>query len=400
MKYIVLLGDGMADLPIDALEGKTPLQVARTPNMDSLARGGEIGLVRTVPEHFSPGSDVANLSVLGYTPETYFTGRAPLEAASMGIELSADDVAFRCNLVTIEKEQMTDFSAGHISTAEAKVLIEDLERNLSDHQISFYAGVSYRHLMVWRHGKDGAVCTPPHDITGQAIGGFLPVQNGAEVLNDLMLRARTLLKDHRINRERFDQGKRPANAIWLWGQGKRPSMPTFQEKYGLSGAVISAVDLLKGIGIYAGLLPVDVPGATGYFDTNYEGKAMAAIEALKTMDFVYVHVEAADEAGHMGDLEEKIRAIENFDEKVVGTVLKEMHNFEAIRVLLMPDHPTPISMKTHSKDMAPFVIFDSGDVKNTQRAYDEPTAREAGLVIDPGYLIMDRLIRGESEAQA
>jgi 2,3-bisphosphoglycerate-independent phosphoglycerate mutase len=395
MKYIVLLGDGMADLPIESLGGKTPLQVAKTPNMDRLAQGGEMGLVRTVPENFSPGSDVANLSVLGYDPAKYFSGRAPLEAASMGIDLAAGDVAFRCNLVTIEDEKMVDFSAGHISSEEARVLMEEIDRTLSDGNTSFHPGVSYRHLMVWRNGKEGALCTPPHDISGQAVKEYLPSGQGSEFLNDLMLRSQAVLKDHPVNQERIRKGKRPANSIWLWGQGRRPSLPTFREKYGLQGGIISAVDLMKGIAIYAGLSPVYVPGATGYFDTNFQGKALAALDLLEKDDFVYVHVEAADEAGHIGDIEEKIRAIENFDKKVVGKIQHGLSKFEAYRILLLPDHPTPISIKTHSRDMSPFVIYDSRKVQQHTRAYDEENARATGLVVEPGYKIMDRFIREE-----
>ena len=394
MKYIVLLGDGMADLPLEELGGKTPLQAARTPNMDRLARGGKMGQVRTIPEAFPPGSDVANLSVLGYDPVKYFTGRAPLEAASMGVELGPQDVAFRCNLVTIEDETMVDFSAGHIGSDEARRLISDLARELMDGDLSFHPGVSYRHLMVWRNGKDGARCTPPHDITGQEIGAFLPKGGGGERLKTLMQESRGILAKHPVNGDRLSRGDRPATSIWLWGQGKRPAMPTFQEKYGLSGAVISAVDLLKGIGIYAGLTPLSVPGATGYFDTNYEGKARAAMTALETMDFVYIHVEAPDEAGHIGDLREKIRAIENFDEKVVGVVLKEAEKLEAVRILLLPDHPTPIAIKTHSKEPAPFVLYDSRTVADRDQSYDEGWAKKAGRIIDPGYAIMEELILG------
>lgn len=394
MKYIVLLGDGMADLPIPELGGKTPLQAADTPNMDRLARGGEIGLVKTIPDGFLPGSDVANLAVFGYDPAKYFTGRAPLEAASMGVDLGQDDVAFRCNLVTIEDAVMVDFSAGHISSQDAAVLIKDINQALSDDRVCFHPGVSYRHLMIWRKGKTGALCTPPHDISGMHIRDYLPSQEGAELLRDLMLRSQNLLKDHPVNRKRVKQGERPANSIWLWGQGMRPSMPTFKEKYGLSGSVISAVDLVKGIGIYAGLTPVRVPGATGYLDTDYRGKALAALKALEQDSFVYLHVEAPDEAGHMGNLKEKIRAIEAFDEKVVGTVLDGLQRFDSFRILLMPDHPTPISIRTHSSEMCPYVIYDSRKIMESGQVYDEISAKQSGRVLDTGYQIMDRLIKG------
>jgi 2,3-bisphosphoglycerate-independent phosphoglycerate mutase len=394
MKYILLLGDGMADLPLDELGGKTPLQAARTPNMDRLARGGEIGLVQTIPEGFMAGSDVANLSVLGYDPSKYFTGRAPLEAASMGIDLDASDVAFRCNLVTLENSAMADFSAGHISTQEASELIQEVSKRLSNDDISFYPGVSYRHLMVWKNGNDGAQCTPPHDISGMPIAEYLPSRAGSVLLKDLMLRSQNLLPRHPVNKERVRKGKKPANSIWLWGQGRRPSMPTFQEKYGLTGSVIAAVDLVKGIGIYAGLSSIEVPGATGFFDTNYRGKAQAALEALEEKDFVYLHVEAPDEAGHIGDIKEKIRAIEEFDGKVVGTVLDGLQGLDAFRVLLLPDHPTPISTRTHSSEMCPFVIFDSRQVRESDQVYDESIAGQSGRVIKTGHEIMDRLIKG------
>ncbi len=396
IKYVVLLGDGMADRPLRELDGRTPLQVARTPNMDRLARGGEIGLVKTVPDGFSPGSDVANLAVLGYSPVRYFTGRAPLEAASMGVTIQASDVAFRCNLVTLEEERMIDFSAGHITTREAKELIDAVHRELSDEQVSFYPGVSYRHLMVWRKGKNKMVCTPPHDITGMKIREYLPSKQGSEFLRDLMLRSRAVLLNHPVNRERIRQGKRPGNSIWLWGQGRRPLLPTFRDLYGLEGAVISAVDLIKGIGIYAGLVPIPVPGATGFFDTNYHGKALAALDALSGKDFVYVHVEAADEAGHIGDIREKIRAIENFDEKVVGFILKGLEEFEVYRILLLPDHPTPIELKTHSADMSPYVIYDNRNVRNSCRVFDEEEARRSGVVLEEGHKMMDRFIRNPS----
>ncbi len=393
MKYIVLLGDGMADRPLKELGGKTPLQAAEIPNLDCLAAGGEMGRVQTVPDSFTPGSDVANLSVLGYDPVKYFTGRAPLEAASMGVELGPEDVAFRCNLVTLQDEKMIDFSAGHISTEEARGLIRAVDAELSDEEVSFYPGVSYRHLMVWRGGKDGASCTPPHDISGQPVKEYLPQGAGSERLNDLMLRSRGVLVDHPVNQNRVLHGDAPATSIWLWGQGKRPSMPTFQEKYGLTGGMISAVDLMKGIAIYAGLKAVDVPGATGYFDTNFQGKALAALDLLKEDDFVYLHVEAADEAGHIGDLREKIRAIENFDRRVVGELLQGVAKLGDFRMLLLPDHPTPIGIRTHSSDPVPFVLYDSRNVQETGHCYDEETAERSGCLVDPGYQIMDRLIR-------
>jgi len=319
MKYVVLLGDGMADRPISALQGRTPLQAASTPNMDMLARQGRSGLARTVPDGFPPGSDVANLSVMGYLPQKYYTGRAPLEAAAMGVRLGQEDIAFRCNFVTVEGGIMSDYSAGHITSEEGSDLIDALKPLMPEQRL--YAGVSYRNLLVLKAGAK-AVCTPPHDISDQVIDGHLPRGQDADLLIELMQAAKPVLAKHPVNLKRIAEGKKPANMIWLWGQGPRPAMPTFQELYGLKGAMISAVDLLRGIGKYAGLEVVEVPGATGNIDTNYEGKVEAALSALNTLDFVYLHVEAPDEAGHEGKMDEKIRAIELFDERVVGPVIE------------------------------------------------------------------------------
>jgi len=402
MKYIVLLGDGMAGLPIDSLGGKTTLAYAKTPNMDYMARTGELGLAKTVPDGLPPGSDVANLAVLGYDPKCYYTGRAPLEAASIGVELWPEDVAYRCNLVTLNSPGelygngtvMEDFSAGHITTEEAKRLIKDIDAQLGGGDVKFYPGVSYRHLMVWKGGKDKAACTPPHDITGREVEGHLPKGEGAEFLLELMKRSTGVLGGHEVNKARSSSGKRPANSIWLWGQGKRPVMPSFQKTYGLTGAVISAVDLLKGIALILGLDVIDVPGATGYIDTNYKGKAEAALKAIEKLDFVYVHVEAPDEAGHGGNLKHKIKAIEDFDALVVGTVLKAVKGRDDVRVLVMPDHPTPIAVKSHTSDPVPFIIWDSCAAReeDNNAAYDEESAKKAGLFIEEGYTLMGRLL--------
>jgi len=396
VKYAVLLGDGMADRPLAELDGRTPLQAAATPWMDDLARRGEMGLVRTVPPGMTPGSDVANLSVFGYDPKRYFTGRAPLEAASMGIDLGPEDVAFRCNLVTLEEGRMADFSAGHVSSAEAAELIRDLDRALGDSDVSFHAGVSYRHLMVWRNGKDGALCTPPHDIPGQPIRDHLPDREGSAFLKDLMLRAQNLLRDHPVNRERTARGERPANAVWLWGQGRPPRLPSFVEKYGLSGGVVAAVDLVKGIGLYAGLEAAAVAGATGFLDTDYSAKAQAALRILDERDFVYVHVEAPDEAGHMGNAVEKVRAIERFDAEVVGPVREGLEALGPFRLLVLPDHPTPVPLRTHTGDPCPFVLFDSRKGEgNGGTAFDEAAAAATGLRLETGHTVMDRLVRGD-----
>ena len=380
MKLIVLLGDGMADLPLEVLGGRTPLQAAEKPNMDRLARQGRSGLARTVPEGFAPGSDVANLSVLGYDPAECYTGRAPLEAAAMNVHLGPDDIAFRCNFVTIDNRLMKDYSAGHISTEEGQELIEALAPLMPGQRL--YPGVSYRNLLVLQAGAR-AECTPPHDISGQPVEEHLPRGQDSELLVALMEAARPVLERHQVNRRRIAAGKRPANAIWLWGQGPAPAMPSFAEKYGLSGAMISAVDLLKGIGRYAGLKVIDVPGATGNIDTNYQGKVDAALEALKSRDFVYLHIEAPDEAGHEGEIDLKVRAIELFDEKVVGPVLQALEKSgEDWRVLLMPDHATPISIKTHSSDPVPFTIAGSGIEPDEVERFDELAAQrgEYGLV--------------------
>lgn len=374
MKLVVLLGDGMADLPIEALQGRTPLQAANKPNMDRLAKRGRSGLAQTVPDGFPPGSDVANLSVMGYAPSRHYTGRAPLEAAAMEVQLGPADIAFRCNFVTIEKGIMQDYSAGHISTEEGRELIEALAPLMPNRKL--YAGVSYRNLLVLKAGAK-AVCTPPHDISDQPVASHLPSGPDAELLISLMEAAGPILANHPVNLNRIAAGKRPANAIWLWGQGPAPTMPSFAEKYMLDGAMISAVDLLKGIGRYAGLQVVDVAGATGNIDTNYEGKVEAALRALERLDFVYLHIEAPDEAGHEGDTALKVKAIELFDEKVVGPVIKGLdESGQDWRVLLLPDHATPISIKTHSRDPVPFTIAGTGVQPDGVERFDEAAARQ------------------------
>lgn len=390
MKFIVILGDGMADRPIESLKGKTPLQVARTPNMDLVAREGKSGLAITVPECMPPGSDVANLSVMGYDPHKYYTGRAPLEAAAMGVKLEEDDIAFRCNFVTVEKGIMKDYSAGHITNDEGKELIRDLKPLMPAQRL--YAGVSYRNLLVLRAGAD-AVCTPPHDITDRPVEDYLPRGKDSELLIGLMEAAKPLLAAHPVNLKRIAEGKRPANMIWLWGQGPAPAMPTFQEKFGLSGAMISAVDLLKGIGVYAGLEVIDVPGATGTIDTNYAGKVEAAQKALERVDFVYLHVEAPDEAAHEGNLDLKIKALELFDQKVVGPVIEGLKaRGDDWRVLLLPDHATPIEIKTHSYDPVPFAIMGKGIEPDSVRSFDEGAAKQGGYGMVEAKELIGRMI--------
>jgi len=400
---MVLLGDGMADYPIAELSGKTPLQVAKTSNLDRLSQQGSLGLVRTVPTGFPPGSDVANLSIFGYDPALHFTGRAPLEAASMGVKLNPGDVAFRCNLLTLSQQEgkafMEDFSAGHISTEEAEKIIADIEKVLGNEEFNFYPGVSYRHLLVWRNGERSLSLktTPPHDITGKHIGEHLPRGEGQEEVLGLMEKAQKLLQDHPVNRKRRQAGKKPANAIWLWGQGRAPSLLPITKRFGLNGSVISAVDLMKGIGFYAGLEIVNVPGVTGYLDTNYAGKAEYALREISKKDFVYVHVEAPDEASHNGNLKDKIQAIEDFDGKIVGPILRGLRNWEDFRLLVLPDHPTPLALKTHSPEPVPFVIFSSQDARKAPkkgRSFDEISASQTGLFIERGHELLEKFIKG------
>jgi 2,3-bisphosphoglycerate-independent phosphoglycerate mutase len=393
----------MADYPVAELGGKTPLQAARTPHLDRLCQQGKLGLVRTVPPGLPPGSDVANLSIFGYDPALHFTGRAPLEAAAMGVKLGPDDVAFRCNLLTIsrrgEKEFMDDFSAGHISTQEARQIIAGIEKALGSHEFNFYPGVSYRHLLVWRNGGRSLslTTTPPHDITGKPIAEYLPRGEGQEGICGMMEEARQLLQNHPVNEARQKSGKKPANAIWLWGQGKAPSLLPITKRFSLAGSVISAVDLMKGIGFYAGLEIVNVPGATGYLDTNYAGKAEYALREISKKDFVYVHVEAPDEASHNGNLKDKIQAIEDFDGKIVGPILQGLKQHENFRLLVLPDHPTPLVLKTHSSEPVPFVIFsseDEGEAPKKEPLFDEISAQKTGLFIERGHELLEKFMEG------
>ncbi|MBC7962024.1 MAG: cofactor-independent phosphoglycerate mutase [Steroidobacteraceae bacterium] len=396
MKVIILLGDGMSDELYSELGNKSPLQAASTPNMDFMARHGQVGLAHTVPKGLPPGSDVANLSVFGYDPRNCYTGRSPLEAVSMGVALGPDDVAFRMNLVTLKAHgssiYMQDFSAGHISTEEARELVKSLQQELGSAEIEFHAGVGYRHLMVWRGGKDGMQGTPPHDITGKAILEHLPRGDGADMLINIMNHSQMVLHHHPINKKRTDQELLPANSIWLWGHGKTPKIAPYKEKFGLSGAVISAVDLIKGIGICAGLDIINVEGATGYIDTNYLGKAQAALAALEEHDFVYVHVEAPDEASHAGRMDHKLQAIEDFDRQVVGTVLEGIKKFGEYAILCTPDHPTPVKLMTHTSDPVPFIIYRGGTgAGNGAASYDEAQARSTGLALE-GHALMKELL--------
>jgi 2,3-bisphosphoglycerate-independent phosphoglycerate mutase len=382
----------MADRPLAELDGKTPMQVARKPNMDFLASNGKVGMVRTIPEGMDPGSDVAVMSLLGYDPQKYYTGRAPIEAASMGVYLDSKDVAFRCNLVSCDGETMLDYSGGHITTEEARELISFLDEKLGTSRISFYPGVSYRHIMVWCNGSPEVQTTPPHNIIGKPIAPYLPTGDGEEILRQLIYDSLELLDDHPINQRRRDEGNQPANMIWLWGQGLALNIPNFSMKTGLSGAVIAAVDLVKGLGIAAGMKAPLVPGATGYLDTNYEGKAKYALKALEDHDFVAIHVEAPDEAGHNGDIDAKIEAIENIDKRVIGVLLEGLSKIKRYRIIIVPDHVTPISIRTHSSEPVPFALYSSSAPGGTDLPFDERAVAETDLRIDEGFRLIDLLI--------
>ena len=395
MKYVVVIGDGMADFPIKELNGKTPLQRADIPNMDLIASKGVSGLLKTVPDNMHPGSDVANLSIMGYNPGEYYTGRGPLEAASIGAKLKEGDVAFRCNFITEENGLLADFNAGHISTAEASELIESLKQKFYQYG-KFYLGTSYRHLFILKDRNSASLnSTPPHDVVGEPIKDHLlkPADNkNAVLLNRIMEESKNLLKNHPLNEKRVEDGKKPANMIWLWGQGVKPSMPSFKDKYGLSGATITGVDLVKGLGVYMGLTNINVPGATGYFDTDYCGKAKNALEALKTHDFVFVHVEAPDEAGHAGDLEEKIRAIERVDNRILGKLLDELPDFGDYSIAILPDHPTPLSLKTHTSDPVPYSMYSTTNSSDDVMVYDEFSVRKGIMGVQEGYKFIQNFI--------
>jgi len=390
-KFIILVGDGMGDYPLDRLNGLTPLEAARTPNLDRLVRIGTLGIVQTIPSGMQPGSDVANMSLLGYDPAVYHTGRGPLEAASIGVRLEPDEVAFRCNLVFLSEDEagnvvMADYSAGHISTPEAHEIIVSLQSAVSGSALKLYAGVSFRQLLVWKGGRADISTIPPHDILGQPVAQY-ELLSTEPILHAFTEKAARVLEDHPVNMRRKKAGKSPANAVWLWGQGKAPLMPKL-DRFGLCGAMISAVDLLKGIGVYAGLDPVKVEGATGYIDTNYEGKVAAALSALERGNFVFLHVEAPDETSHTGSLEEKIQAIECFDKHIVGPIVEGAKKFHKVRLLVATDHYTPISMRTHSTDPVPFLLVDdlkSGDSGSGKGGrYCEKEARATGFRLKSG----------------
>ena len=398
MKYVVVLGDGMADEPIGELGGKTPLQAARTPVMDAMAKVSEQGIAYTVPENLPAGSDVANLAMLGYDPQKYYSGRSPLEALSIGVDMKDTDIALRCNIVTLsedeayEEKTIIDHSSGEITTEEAKVLIDAVKKELETEEFQYYPGVSYRHLTIWDRGETVDL-TPPHDILGKQIGEYLPKETK---LREMMEKSFDILDRHPINEKRREMGLNPANSIWFWGAGTRPALYDFEEKTGKKGAMVSAVDLLKGIAVGTHMLNLDVEGATGGLDTNYKGKAMAAVDSLTKdgADVVYIHVEAPDEMGHQGSVKNKVKAIEFLDDQVIRVVAEELKKRgEEFRMLIGPDHPTPISIRTHSKDPVPFMIYDSTKETNGQKEYSEEAAKSTGLVLEHGHDLMGRLLQ-------
>lgn len=394
MKYALILPDGAADEPVAEFGGKTPLMAARKPHMDWIALNGRQGTVRTVPEGFLPASDVATLSVVGYDPRKYYTGRAPIEAAARRLHVGPNDIVYRCNLVTIVDGRMEDFTAGHIRQQEAERLIADLNAKLGDDRVSFHAGVGYRHLMVLRDAAGTRVeATPPHDIPGEAVSRHLPSGKGSDEIRVLMERSQELFEQHDVNLVRRELGENPATSIWLWGQGPMPKLDRFKDRFGLRGVGIGAVDLFRGVAVCMGWSLIDVPGATGFIDTNYRGKGQAAVAALDEYDIVAVHVEAPDEAGHMGDWAEKVAAIERVDEHIVGPVLAKLKTFDEWRVLVAPDHPTPIGKKTHTADPPPFCMAGT-HVRSVQHLpFDEASARESDLRVDPGHELMEYFLK-------
>ncbi len=393
MKYLLIIFDGMADEPLAELDGKTPLQVARTPHIDQIASQSKIGAALTTPPGMYPGSDVTNMGILGFDPVKYYKGRGAIEAASLGIPMETTDAIFRTNLVSTDGEIMIDASADHISTEEARELIAVIDEKLSTNVIKFYPGVSYRHIMVWHGGSDNVCCAAPYKFHGEPIRTHLPEGDGDSKLIKLIEDSYEILDNHPVNRRRRDEGHLPANMIWFWGESRLPNIPAFFSKFGKTGAVVAAVDLIKGLGRMVGLKVIDVPGATGYVDTNYLGKGQAAVAALDNADFVWVHVEAPDESGHEKDIEKKIRAIEDCDNMVLGTILngvnKKNHD---VRILLMPDHPTPISTGSHSTEKVPFMLFDSTRPERNILPMDERAVHDTTLIVDDAPDLMKMLL--------
>ncbi|HAP32751.1 MAG TPA: cofactor-independent phosphoglycerate mutase [Firmicutes bacterium] len=400
MKYVVVLGDGMPDYPLEVLGGKTPLQYARTPWMDRLAQKGELGMVKSIPDNLPAGSDVANLSVLGYDPVRYYTGRAPIEAVAMDVKLAPGDTVFRCNLVTLSTDVaytdkvMLDYSAGEIDTSAAHLLMDELNRRLGNARFRFYGGISYRHLMVWRDGPQNFNLTPPHDIFGKVIRDYLPSGAESDILRKLMMESSVFLGDNPVNRQRMARGQKPANSIWFWGQGRKLELDSFYDKYGLNGAVVSVVDLIKGLALSVGLEAVQLPGAPGDMHTDFRGRTLKALEKLRSgLEFVFIHVEAPDEAGHHGDLQTKVKAIEAIDENVVGEVLRGLNDFPQSRLMVLSDHPTPIPLRTHTAAAVPYCIY-SGTVavQNASATFCEEAAKN-GPYFPEGHLLMGHFLK-------
>lgn len=400
MKTLVLLCDGMADYPVKELGDKTPMGASYTPNMDRLAEKSYMGLVKTVADNMKPGSDVANLAVLGYDPQVYYSGRSPLEAGSIGIDMKPTDVSLRCNLVTLSDEPdyadktILDYCADDISTAEAKEIVKTLAEHFNNDEFQLYAGVSYRHCLIWNNGTtDVGTLTPPHDITGKPIKDYIPAHDNAKKLYDMMVESYEILKDHPVNKAREAKGLRPANSMWFWGEGTRKALMPFEEKYGLKGSIISAVDLLKGIGKFSGMNVVDVEGATGYIDTDFEGKANAAIKEFKNgQDFVYIHVEAPDECGHRHEIENKKKSLELIDEKILGPVLNALEEYDDYKVLIMPDHATPLELRTHTNDPIPFLMYHKNGEVEGKNEFTEQTCKDTGVYIEDGHNILSKFL--------
>lgn len=397
MKYVIIHGDGMADWPCAELGGKTPLEAARKPNMDLLATRGTLGMVATIPTGMPSGSDVGTMTMLGYDPKRYHTGRAPIEAASMGIEMGPRDVVFRMNLVSLTPGDggaliMNDFTSGHITSEEAARIVDDIRVELGGDGIEFFNGVSYRHLMMWRGGVTETKLTPPHDITGKPVQSHLPIGPGADLLRNLMTRSAEILREHPVNKARRANGKTETTSAWFWGQGTRPAVPTLKDRFGVEGSVISAVDLVNGLGRLAGLQLIKVPGATGFLDTDYAAKARYGLEALKSRDFLLLHIEAPDEAGHMGRADLKTEAIERIDELIIGPLVSELEARGDFTILLMPDHATPSQLKTHSPEPVPFALLTSTAIKaGPARRYTEAEGNKTGIVVSDGYRLIDSL---------
>ena len=401
MKYVVVLYDGMADYPVPALGGKTPMMCAKKPNMDYLAQRSEVGLIKTVADGLKPGSDVANMSVMGFDPMKFYTGRSPLEAASIGIDMKPSDVSLRCNLVTLsedgkpyEEKTIEDYCADDISTEEAEEIIKTIEEELGTDEFKFYSGVSYRHCLIWANGTtDLGTMTAPHDITGKVITDYLSTAENAKPLIEMMKKSYDILKDHPVNIARKAQGKRPANSIWLWGEGTRPAMQSFEEIFGIKGSVVSAVDLIKGIGGCAKMEVAEVEGATGYLDTNFEGKANAALDLLERNDLVYIHFEAPDECGHRNEPENKVKAIEMIDSRVLPILFDGLKKYDDYKIMILPDHPTPIVTRTHASDPVPYLIYHKNNEITGVDTINEETAKTTGNYIDFGPGIMPHFLK-------